>query len=451
MLKLNRPQAPPESLPVAILGGGPVGLAAAAHLADRGRPFVLFEAGPSVASHVESWRHVQIFSPWEYDVDPAARRLLEGHGWTGPPAEVLPTGGEIVDLYLQPLAELPEIAPHLRFSSRVLGVSRRGTGRLGSTERDTRPFVIRIESPEGPQNIEARAVIDATGTWGRPNPAGADGLPAMGELEARSKIDVGIPDVLGSRRADFVGRHVAVVGAGHSAIQSILSLLDLADETSESAARLHWLVRRENLASVFGGGESDALPARGALGTRLKAAVDAGRLTVHHPFRIESIEETDDGLAVHGTTADSRRMVRVDRLVVATGSRPDLTFLEELRLELDPIVQAPRRLAPMIDPNLHSCGTVPPHGVKELKHPESGFYIVGSKAYGRAPTFLLRTGYEQVRSVVAELDGDLKAARRVELTLPATGVCTSDAAPTAKNAGLKEKVASLAACCGGAC
>ena len=82
-------------------------------------------------------------------------------------------------------------------------------------------------------------------------------------------------------------------------------------------------------------------------------------------------------------------------------------------------------LAPLIDPNLHSCGSVPPHGVVELTHPEPGFYIVGSKAYGRAPTFLMATGYEQVRSVIAELAGDHEAARRVELVLPETGVCST--------------------------
>ena len=108
----------------------------------------------------------------------------------------------------------------------------------------------------------------------------------------------------------------------------------------------------------------------------------------------------------------------VDRIVVATGFRPDLSFLRELRIELDPAVEAPPKLAPLIDPNFHSCGTVPPHGIAELAHPEPGFVIVGSKSYGRAPTFLMATGYEQVRSVVAELAGDHAAARKFELVLP---------------------------------
>ena len=68
---------------------------------------------------------------------------------------------------------------------------------------------------------------------------------------------------------------------------------------------------------------------------------------------------------------------------------------------------------------------MPPHGHRELAHPEPGFYTVGIKSYGRAPTFLMLTGYEQVRSVVAAIAGDLAAADDVHLVLPETGVCSS--------------------------
>ncbi len=143
----------------------------------------------------------------------------------------------------------------------------------------------------------------------------------------------------------------------------------------------------------------------------------------------------------------------VDRIIVAAGFRPDFSALSELRLRLDPIVETTPELAPLIDPNLHSCGTVRPHGVDELTHPEAGFYIVGLKSYGRAPTFLMTTGNEQVRSIVAELDGDTAAAREVRLNLPETGVCKTDSVPlTASSccgpkAGAPAVAASL--CCGG--
>ena len=116
----------------------------------------------------------------------------------------------------------------------------------------------------------------------------------------------------------------------------------------------------------------------------------------------------------------------VDRIVVTTGFRPDFSFLRELRIEVDPAVEAPPALSPLIDPNFHSCGDVPPHGIAELAHPEPDFTIVGSKSYGRAPTFLMATGYEQVRSVVAAIAGDHAAAREVQLVLPKTGVCSAD-------------------------
>jgi hypothetical protein len=113
----------------------------------------------------------------------------------------------------------------------------------------------------------------------------------------------------------------------------------------------------------------------------------------------------------------------VDELIVLTGFRPDLSFLSEIRLGLDERLQAPVALAPLIDPNQHSCGTVYPHGHRELSHPEQGVYLVGMKSYGRAPTFLAMTGYEQTRSITAALAGDHEAAGRVELVLPETGVC----------------------------
>ena len=121
----------------------------------------------------------------------------------------------------------------------------------------------------------------------------------------------------------------------------------------------------------------------------------------------------------------ARPTLLADVVVNATGFRPNLDMLREIRLDLDEIVEAPRRLAPLIDPNVHSCGTVEPHGFAELQQPEPNFFIAGMKSYGRAPTFLLATGYEQVRSIAAWLDGDLAEASRVHLQLPATGVCST--------------------------
>ena len=183
------------------------------------------------------------------------------------------------------------------------------------------------------------------------------------------------------------------------------------------------MVRRAKLGNLFGGGETDQLPERGRLGARLKALVTHGALTMVTGFKTARINATPAGLVVSDNIRD---LAPVDEIVVATGLRPDLEMLRELRLGLDEVVESPEALAPLIDPNVHSCGSVPPHGAEELKHPETDFFMVGMKSYGRAPTFLMRTGYEQVRSVVLALTGDWEAARQIELVLPETGVCSSN-------------------------
>ncbi len=410
-----------STLPVVVIGAGPIGLAAAVHLLGRGDTPLVLEAGPTVGASIAAWAHVRVFSPWAYDLDPACQALLEAHGWTAPPADDYPTGQELLDRYLFPLAALPEVQPHLRLGARVTGVARQGRSRLSSAGRASAPFVVRYTTTEGEAEVLARAVIDASGTYATPNPLGASGLPALGERKHPDRIFYGIPDVLGALRARYAGRRVLVAGSGHSAFNALLDLVRLAE--TEPGTTLTWVVRRAKLGSLFGGGEADELPERGRLGLRLRALVERGALTLVTGFHAARVTATPAGLVVGDGARD---LAPVDEIIVATGLRPDLTPLRELRLALDEVVESPVALAPLIDPNLHSCGSVPPHGAEELQHPEPDFFIVGMKSYGRAPTFLLRTGYEQVRSVVLALTGDWEAARRIELVLPETGVCNSN-------------------------
>ncbi len=414
-----------NNLPVAIIGGGPVGLAAAAHLLERGQTPLVFEAGETIGANVLDWGHVRLFSPWQYTVDAASVRLLEQHGWTMPPADALPTGRDLVENYLRPFATLPDVAPHLHLNARVTAVGRQDIDKVKDAGRDDTPFVLVVEYSDGCEEIHhARAVIDASGTWNNPNPVGSGGMPAIGERRAAAHIAYGIPDVSGAARERYANKRVMVVGAGHSAINALLDLVRLSDDAPDT--HITWVLRTTNMHKIYGGGEDDALPARGALGQRIKAAVDARTVSIAAPFYVEHLDLTDDGVAVTGDTPDGAQTVTVDEIISATGSRPELAPLRELRLDLDPSLESTRTLGPLIDPNIHSCGTVPPHGEAELRQPEANFYIVGMKSYGRAPTFLLATGYEQVRSVVAALDGDMEAARDVQLNLPETGVCNSD-------------------------
>jgi thioredoxin reductase len=407
-----------NQLPVAVIGAGPVGLAAAAHLATRGIEPVVFEAGDSVGAGVREWGHVRVFSPWDFNLDPAAVDLLARGGWSAPAAGGYPTGDEIVERYLEPLAAAPGIAESMHLRARVVSVTRLAVDKLKDSGREDAPFQLVVEQDGRELRYLARAVIDASGTWTRPNPLGAGGVPAAGEREHADRIAYGIPDVLDGARGRYAGRRVLVVGSGHSAFNAILDLVALRD--SEPATEIVWAIRGGAPDRSYGGEGDDQLPARGALGATVRRLVEDGSVELVAGFHTRSLTLDEGRLSVE----DGERRLVADEVIAATGFRPDLELLRELRLDLDDRVEAPRALAPLIDPNLHSCGSVPPHGVDELSHPEAGVYVVGMKSYGRAPTFLLRTGYEQVRSVVAALAGDWESARRVELMLPETGVCS---------------------------
>jgi thioredoxin reductase len=426
-----------ETLPVAVIGGGPVGLTSAAHLVARGVPVKLYEAGHAIGANLRDWGHVRVFTPWRYCTDAVATALLERHGWRSPDADAFPTGGEIVAGYLEPLAATPELAPVIETHARVIAISRQGVDKVVSLRRETRPFVLAVSTRDGVRRDLARAVIDASGTWTTPNPLGANGLAAVGEAEARNRIAYGIPDILGRDRHLYAGKTTLVVGAGHSAGNALLELDQLA--RSDQQTSVVWVTRGTDLARIFSGGDADQLPARGELGANVKELVDSGRVTLLTGFAVVALHDESGRVAVEVETANGRRRIGpFDRIIAATGQRPDLTLTRELRLDLDPWLESAKALGPLIDPNVHSCGSVPPHGHRELAHPEPGFYTVGIKSYGRAPTFLLLTGYEQVRSVAAAIAGDLVAADDVHLVLPETGVCTTRPADMES-----------AGCCGG--
>lgn len=376
----------PSLARVIVIGAGPIGLAAAAHLVSRGLEPLVLEAGAEVGAAVRAWGHVRMFSPWRYNTDPAATALLEAEGWAAPDPHAYPTGAELVAQYLAPLAATAVLRGRIRTGARVVGVARRDHGRLHQSDgRDAAPFIVTIITPDGSMEaLDATAVIDCGGTWHAPNPAGAHGIPAPGEAAQAGRIAYGIPDVLGAARDTYAGATTLVVGAGHSAMNVLLDLVKLAGAAPGS--RILWAFRRPLGAVNFGGGARDGLAQRGELGTRAQALVESGAVTALAPFLIDRIAAADGRLAVTGRQDGRATIVQADRIIVATGFRPDLSFLREIRLGLDPAVEATPALAPLIDPNLHSCGTVRPHGEAELRHPEAGFYIAGMKSYGRAPT-----------------------------------------------------------------
>jgi 2-polyprenyl-6-methoxyphenol hydroxylase-like FAD-dependent oxidoreductase len=425
--------------PVVVIGAGPIGLAAAAHAQSRGLPTVVLEAGPSAGTSVRAWGHVRLFSAWSELVDPVAEKLLAPTGWVRPDGTTYPTGLEWTDRYLQPLADALAGTDEVdvRYASRVTGVAKRGRDRLVDAGRDSEPFTLHVEGPDGAYLLIASSVVDASGTWGQPNPLGADGFPALGEAAQSGQVTYGIPDLddptVGAR---YAGKHVVVAGTGASAHNVLVGLARLGRQ--HPGTRVSWLVRRAATGDLFGGGEDDQLVERGALGQRARAVASSTLVETRTGFRTVAVV-AEAGGRLRLESEDGQLVEGVDEVVVVTGFRPDLSFLSEVRLDLDPVLSATRQLAPLVDPNIHSCGTVYPHGASELAQPEPGLYVAGMKSYGRAPSFLALTGFEQVRSVVAAIAGDHEAAARVELVLPESGVCGGsgvfDGQPTEANGG----------------
>lgn len=431
---IEDPDAAPTArtgLPVAVIGAGPVGLAAAAHLLDRGLEPLVLEAGPQVGANIAQWRHVRLFSPWCLALDPVSVRLLDQAGWTGPDPDALPTGADLLERYLAPLAALPALTSRIRLNTTVVAVARQDLDKVRSPGRGELPFLVRVRDRHGRlADLRARAVIDASGTWTQPNPLGASGLPALGEPDESARIVYGLPDILGRDRNRYAGRRTVVVGAGHSAATSLLALAELQQQAP--GTEVVWAVRSATPRPLVGKGsaEADELPARGRLATDLAALVEDGRIELVSGFRIHTLESAGNRVRLAGdhmlgedVLQGQDLVVEADAVIAATGFRPDHAIADELRLDLDPALECPTALAPLIDPNVHTCGTVPAHGIAELAQPEPGYVIVGMKSYGRAPTFLLATGYQQVRSVAAALAGDPAAAARRDQGPPAAAMC----------------------------
>ena len=258
-----------------------------------------------------------------------------------------------------------------------------------------------VDAAGAESRVDARGVIDASGTWTQPGPAGADGLPALGERAAADALTYRVPDLTdpGDAAATPDG-HVVVVGGGHSALTAVSELAGLA--RTAPGTRVSWVLRRAATRTTYGGGAADQLPGRGCPGPararrrRRRACVE---MVSRVPRRAGPSAAADRVVLV---AEDGRSLAPADRVVVLTGFRPDLSFLSEVRLELDPDAAGagPARRRDRPEP-CTPAADVAATGAEDLAHPEPDLYLVGMKSYGRAPTFLAMTGYEQVRSVVA--------------------------------------------------
>jgi hypothetical protein len=415
----------PTILDVAIVGAGPIGLEAALAAAEQGLDFGLFEAGREVAANIATWGHVRLFSPWDIDVSPRMRRALRAAGYSVPSGQECPMGDELRRRVLLPVALLPQLAGRLHLGQRAVAIGRSGllkATEIGTAARARAPFRLLLEATSGQGGervVLARAVLDCTGSMAHPLWLGDGGIPAPGERAAAARIERGLPR-LEDEEQRWYGREVLLVGGGHSAQTAAVALAALA-ERARAAGRepphVHWVVRGE--ASITPQSD-DPLPARRALELRA-ARLLAGSDPAVEPLlgtvvdSIASVAEDGGNVAEDGGS-DGRlevvlrrqdgalRTLRVDRIVSLVGSVGDHELYRELQVHECYATSGPIRLAAqLLGEASADCLAQPAAGIDLLSNPEPRFFILGSKSYGRNSAFLMRTGWQQVETVMRAL------------------------------------------------
>lgn len=368
------PSCSPTS--VAIVGAGPLGLEAALAALDHGLDPVIYEQG-EVGAHPLAWGHVRLFTPWRMDVGRHAREHLEATGWTMPEAEALPTGSELVERYVEPLAALPELKDRVRTFTQVVAVGRHGLrpGEGDPGTRRTHPFRLLLRDPGGRESLaHAAALLDLTGIYANPGWAGTGGIPARDEATLRPEFAYHLDDVLGLDRQRYAGKRTVLVGEGTFAATTLAALARLADEAPGTSVT--WLTRAA-ADGIFPGAEHDPLPARRELRLRARALAAGAHAAVTHVggAEVEAFDADRDArrYRVRFEVAGESRAEEADRVVVHVGFGPD-----------DRIHRA-------------------------LDDGEPRFVTLGHEPHGPEPGVLLETGYRRVDDAVARLAADLAA------------------------------------------
>ncbi len=398
---------------IAILGAGPVGLEAALQARALGLEVSVFERG-RVAENVRRWGFVRLFSPWSLNVSSLGLETLRGLGLPPPSPDAFPTGHELREKYLDPLAE--SLGDLISTRTEVLAISRSGLlkGDLpGGKQRGSAPFRLLLRDPSGERDAEADVVIDAGGVYATPASLGDGGVPALGEIAMEENIEHPLPDIRGSERARFAGRSTLLVGAGFSAATTLSSLLDLVKEAP--ATTVVW-ARRGTRAAPFPLHAEDPLPERARLaieGNRVAAAPPDG-ITVLEGVTVHRLERDEEKIRVELTPIHGNgeaRIILVDRIVAHVGHRPDTSVFRELQVHQCYASEGPMALAAAL---LRSAGGAGGDclaqknpGGDTLRNPEPGFFVIGQKSYGRRSDFLLRVGLEQVRDVFRLIESSL--------------------------------------------
>ncbi len=409
---------------IAIIGGGPIGVEAALYGASAGLDVTLFERG-QIGDNVRSWGYVRLFTEWTRDRSPLSLRLLQERGDTLALGETCPTGNDLAT-YLQRVVALPILRGRIVTQCEVESITREGTLKSdlwSDPRRAARPFRLVTRGMGGERARQFDAVIDATGVYATPNWAGNGGAPCPGESRLRHLIDYAIPDVAGRDKGRFWNKHALVVGAGHSAASTLLSISDLM--TTSSKTRVTWIVRRDaaSTGEIYRLDPDDISSGRRKLGERANALVSHPQVDVRLKTTIEAIEKRAGRFQVRLSDNTS---VECDSICAHTGFRPDETLWRELQIAPHPATQAPSwALADHLNAANRRAGVGLSTGYAEkleefqrpenvadldsrslLKLPEPGFVVLGIKSYGRDAGFLMQNGFRQVRDAYQLLTDD---------------------------------------------
>lgn len=385
-----------------IIGAGPVGLEAALTARARGYEVHVFERGACAGDAVRRWGHVRMFSPFEMNASAGGMAALRKAGAELPGPEALLTGREFAACYLDPLAAL--LNGRVHFNSEVIAIGRSRTAKgekIGDPARAAEPFRLLVGS-DGKESVhQADYVFDCSGTFLQPNPLGAGGVPAAGESACGRAISTGVPDVSGAERARFQGRRVLVVGGGHSAATVVRDLATLPERGRRGS--IVWCVRREVVLPCSRIAD-DPLPERDSLMNLANALVSGGRVDFRAGSAVDSLRGSSRGIEVVLANATTTEVIVVDQIVSAVGFRPNLELARELQVQTCYATEGTYPLAAsMLGDSDGDCLAITTGGAEMLRHPEPGFFTLGMKSYGRAPNFLIRSGYEQIRSVLDSL------------------------------------------------
>jgi Pyridine nucleotide-disulphide oxidoreductase len=394
---------------LAIIGAGPTGLEAALAASAAGWDFTVYEASNGPAGNIADWEHVRLFTPWSMNASPRARDRLVAVGAEVPDGDDCPTGRELIDRLLAPLAALPEIQPHILYGSRVVEISRDGllkNDEIGTARRAERPFRILIESEAGERIEYADVVLDCSGSYGHPHPLGIGGIHAPGERQFADRVCHRIPDL--SREADeWAGRRILLIGAGASGQTAARDLAELVRARPNTS--VVWAVRDRD--PTFGAIPDDPLPARAALAASASALVSdpASPIDARLGCTVDALSDVGDGIRVvlrcgGDGGVDEAAEVVVDRILALTGSVGDASMYRQLQIHECWATSGVMKLsAALLASSSVDCLDQTGQGADTLRNPEPDFYILGSKSYGRNNTFLLRVGWEQVDEVFSLL------------------------------------------------